>query len=409
MLKNIRTVLGFEFVQQLRKKSFRVSTIVIAVVIAFLVCLPAILAPVIDKTSDSSAVSSTISGGVYCEDDSLKDLLPFSEDQFYDSEEALEAAVSDGTEPIGYVVVDTTHIKTIYANLSVNSSAAGSDILSEILKQAAIGAALEQYDVPLSEYYALQSLQVENETVVLGKDTTAQLVCGFTFVILVYMVILLYGQMVSTNVAREKDNKTMELLITSVSPDALILGKVFALILVILMNLAIFLACAAVPYELLHSYYPEVLKTIISELFSVSELWIYILFFLIGLVLYMFLFAALGSTVSRVEDVSSALTPLMMFIIIGYFLAFMQMSGVDNQVINAVSWFPFFSILMMPIRYANATVGLAGLLVSGAIDVLCAFFMAWVSIRIYRWGSLNYGNKPGLRSVLRQTFRREEQ
>ena len=420
MLKEIATVFRFEFVQQFRKKSFLISTIIIAVLIALGVCLPVICAPLFTGADSgfggtSSGILSGLSagddesghvlpGGVVFEDESLRISLPFADDQIYADEDALEKAIQNGDISIGFVIRDVTHMKTIYASFGINSSTEEANQLSELLRQVAIAQKLEPYGVSAADYQDMESTVIDNETVVLGKDTTSQYIAGLLFVILVYLVILLNGQIVSTSIAREKDNRTMELLITTVRPDALILGKVFALLAVIVITLGLYLACAAVPYELLHTSYPAIVTQVLNLLFSVSQLGIYILYFFIGLVLYMFLYAALGSTVSRVEDVSSALTPLMLFVIIGYFLAFMQMSGMNNSALNAVSWFPFFSILMMPIRYANDTIGFAGLMTSAAIDILCACFMAWVSIRIYRWGSLNYGNKPGLSSVLKAVF-----
>ena len=253
-------------------------------------------------------------------------------------------------------------------------------------------------------YQKIQNQEIHNETVIYGKDTTAQYASAMVFVILVYMVILVYGQVVAAAIAREKDSKTMELLITTTRADSLILGKVFAVIAVVLIALAVYLTAAAVPYLLVKDRYPEAVKEALNSSLNPSMIGIYILFFFIGLVMYLFILAALGSVVSRVEEVSSSLSPVVTMMVVSYALSFVLMTGVDNAVLDGLSWIPFFSVLMMPIRYAYGGIALSGVFVSAAVCVAFTVFLAHVSIRIYRWGTLNYGNKPSLTGVLRQVF-----
>lgn len=396
-MNNLGVVFRFEFMNQTRKKAFRVTAVIIAAVIVFLVLAPALFRSAFEGGDDG------LDGGVVFEDQAYADLLPFDEDHIYGTAEELEDAVKSGKEDIGYVILDPTHIRTIYSNYGVSDEAKSAAVVGA-MKEIYIRQALAQQGVSDEAYQKIQNQEIHNETVIYGKDTTAQYASAMVFVILVYMVILVYGQVVAAAIAREKDSKTMELLITTTRADSLILGKVFAVIAVVLIALAVYLTAAAVPYLLVKDRYPEAVKEALNSSLNPSMIGIYILFFFIGLVMYLFILAALGSVVSRVEEVSSSLSPVVTMMVVSYALSFVLMTGVDNAVLDGLSWIPFFSVLMMPIRYAYGGIALSGVFASAAVCVAFTVFLAHVSIRIYRWGTLNYGNKPSLTGVLRQVF-----
>ncbi len=396
-MNNLGVVFRFEFMNQTRKKAFRVTAVIIAAVIVFLVLAPVLFRSAFEGGDDG------LDGGVVFEDQAYADLLPFDEDHIYGTAEELEDAVKSGKEDIGYVILDPTHIRTIYSNYGVSDEAKSAAVVGA-MKEIYIRQALAQQGVSDEAYQKIQNQEIHNETVIYGKDTTAQYASAMVFVILVYMVILVYGQVVAAAIAREKDSKTMELLITTTRADSLILGKVFAVIAVVLIALAVYLTAAAVPYLLVKDRYPEAVKEALNSSLNPSMIGIYILFFFIGLVMYLFILAALGSVVSRVEEVSSSLSPVVTMMVVSYALSFVLMTGVDNAVLDGLSWIPFFSVLMMPIRYAYGGIALSGVFVSAAVCVAFTVFLAHVSIRIYRWGTLNYGNKPSLTGVLRQVF-----
>lgn len=401
-MHNLGVVFQFEYLQQIKKKAFLVTTIILAAVIVF-----AVLCPVLFRSSfeTSGADENTFDGGVFYKDTAYEDKLPFDEDHVYASRDELEQAVRDGDEPVGYVIEDPTHVQTIYANYGVSEGAA-SDAVLQAMKEIYVQQSLAEQGVSSEVYGEIQSVEIENEDIILGQDTSAQYVAEFVFVIVIYMVIMLYGQMVATNIAREKDSRTMELLITTTRADSLILGKVAAMIAVILTALFVFLLCAAVPYAAVRNQYPETIRLLVSESVNTSLFGVYLLYFLIGLVMYMFLFAALGSVVSKVEDVSSAISPLIMLMLVGYFLAFFEMSGVNTMPVRVLSWVPFFSVLMMPIRYANAAVSTAGLAGSAVVNVLFTCLLAVMSVRIYRFGTLHYGNRIGFLGALKKSLAR---
>ncbi|HQA98569.1 MAG TPA: ABC transporter permease, partial [Clostridia bacterium] len=123
--------------------------------------------------------------------------------------------------------------------------------------------------------------------------------------------------------------------------------------------------------------------------------------------LYLFLYAALGSTVSKMEDLASATGLVQFLFIAGYLLATFAAQMPNSAVAVVGSIIPFTSIMVMPIRFGLVTVPWVEVVAAGVLMLAFVAFFAYLSIKIYRWGSLNYGNKTKLTRIVREALRRE--
>ena len=115
--------------------------------------------------------------------------------------------------------------------------------------------------------------------------------------------------------------------------------------------------------------------------------------------------AALGSTVSRVEDVTSATAVVQFIFIAGYIASTAVMYDPAGMAAVITSLIPFTAVMVMPIRAGMMTVPIAELLISGALMLASLAVFAWLSIKIYRWGSLNYGNKLNMKKLVREVIK----
>ncbi|MGI5888947.1 MAG: ABC transporter permease [Oscillospiraceae bacterium] len=398
-MRNTGIVFSFEYVQQVKKKSFIVSTVIIGIILAVMMTLPAVLGNIIGGSSDVS--TGIIEGGVYYEDSSLQGILPFEAE--YDSEEALDEAVRNGDVSVGYVIVDSLHLKVVYNNYGINSSSQAQSV-SEALRQIYVEQSLADMGVSAEYYQEIASAQVQEETEILGTNTANRYITGMIYVIILYMLIIMYGQMVSVAVAREKDSKAMEILITTSDAKSLIMGKVLGTICAALTAFAFFMVCALVPYALLKDKYSMAVSMMLSQALSADIIFVYVAFFIISLFMYMFIYAALGSLVSKVEDINSAVTPVTMIIIVSYILAFVSLNGIDSTLMRVCSWIPPVSVLLIPMRYSNATISFPMTLLVMAVDILFVVFLAWLSVRIYRLGVLNYGDRIKFGAAIKKAF-----
>ncbi len=400
-MNGLATVFHFEYTQQVRKKAFLVTTILLALVALLAALCPIVFASEFGGRSDDADLAPE--GGVYYQDTSLAGALPFGSGHTYASEDALRNAVKDGTEPVGYIIKDPTHITTYYNNYTTGL-AMGSTVVQSALQQAYVASALASRGVSPDEYEALLATPIEEDRQILGRDSTTQYVTAIVYIVAVYMVVLFFGQTVATAVAREKDSKTMELLITSTRPANLILGKVTGLTCAALTQLAATFAVGGIAYLALRSAYPEEVRGFLAEAFDGSMIGVYLLNFVLALALFMVLYAALGSLVSRVEDVSTAVMPVMLLVIIAYILAFLAADGTANAFVTIGSWIPFFSVFVMPIRFSVGTASWVQIAGSTVLTLACTVALAYVSVRIYRWGTLRYGARVGLVTAIRKAF-----
>jgi ABC-2 type transport system permease protein len=243
---------------------------------------------------------------------------------------------------------------------------------------------------------------------ILGKDAQSSFLLAYILMFAVYMLVIMYGSFVSTSVAREKDSRTMEILITSTKPSALIIGKVFANAVGGLLQLSMILATGIVGYLLNQSNYPEVLRTMLFSGLSWDAIMTFALFTSIGYLLYLFLYASLGSLVSKVEDVGSAVTPITLLFIVAYAIATIGLNAPTNPAVKIGSFVPFTAIMAMPIRYFMTYVPLLDILISLTLMIVTTILLAILSIKIYRLGSLSYGNKLNLVSAVKLILSKED-
>jgi ABC-2 type transport system permease protein len=125
------------------------------------------------------------------------------------------------------------------------------------------------------------------------------------------------------------------------------------------------------------------------------------LFFLLGFILYSTLYAAAGSMVSRIEDVQQAVGPLIFLSMAGYFAAFGGLNDPDAGWVQLLSIIPFFSPYLMPARMLLTSPSIGEVLLALALLAATVVLAIWLASRIYSAGVLLYGQRAGIRSVLR--------
>jgi ABC-2 type transport system permease protein len=212
--------------------------------------------------------------------------------------------------------------------------------------------------------------------------------------ILVYIAILLYGQMVAQGVVEEKASRIVEILLTTIRPWQLMLGKVVGIGLIGLLQLVLTAVAGVVAGVALDAFdFPTSVATGVA-------IWA-VVWFLLGYLAYALLFAALGALVSRQEDVGGVTAPATMAIVLPYVLAISILpSDPDNGFMEVLSLIPFFSPMIMPMRIALdvaptwqvvITVVLTGLLVAGLV---------WFAGRVYRNAVLRMGSRVRLTEAL---------
>ncbi len=417
-MKDFLTVFKFELKTQLLKRSGIVTMVIMMVIVAALTSLPRII-NLFSGSGEPAAVTEDMainagSGGIekagYLapSDEQTQALLVQilgAQAPQYPDRESLEKALADKDIEVGFIVNPDLSYEAVYqdrAMMEDRDTTLGT-ILTGIKKEQA----LISHGLTSTDYAAIEGTKAEGRTTVLGQNSLNSYWITFILMVLVYFIVLMYGSSVSSIIAREKDSRTMEILITSTRPGYLIIGKVAAAGLAALIQFGSIILVAVIGFQLNKTTYPPELLMMVQGSLTPAYVWSYIFFSFFGFILYLFLYAALGSTVSKMEDLASATGLIQFLFVAAYMLATMAAQMPESTVAVVGSIIPFTSIMVMPIRFGLVTVPISQLVLAAVLMLAFVAFFAYLSIKIYRWGSLNYGNKTKLSRIVKEALRRE--
>jgi ABC-2 type transport system permease protein len=222
-----------------------------------------------------------------------------------------------------------------------------------------------------------------------------QIVLGIVAGILIYLALMLSGQAVAQGVVEEKSSRVVELLLATVRPWQLMAGKVLGIGVVGLIQVAVIGIAGIVAGFATGSL------SIQASAAASTIIWL-VVWFLLGFVAYALAFAAVAALVSRQEDVASVVTPVLMFLIIGYVLGVSILPAApDSSLIKVMSLIPLFAPTLMPMRIAMGGVPAWQLIVSvGGIVVLIPL-LVWLAGRIYRNAVVRSGARVRLSDAWR--------
>ena len=304
-----------------------------------------------------------------------------------------------------FVMTGPTSYTYYVNNLSMYDS--NSAIADEVLQQIYQMNAMINGGMTAEQAGEVMSIQITGEVESLGKDQFQNFFYTYIMIFALYMVILLYGQMVATNVATEKSSRAMEVLITSAKPNSMMFGKVLASCIAGLVQLVAVFGSALVFYNLNKSYWGD--NMIVDSIFNIPpELFVYMLvFFILGFLIYAFMFGAVGSTASKLEDINTSVMPITMLFIIAFFVVMFSMASgsIDNTLMTVCSYIPFTSPMAMFTRICMSTVPLYEILISVAILIGSTLGIGFLAAKIYRVGVLMYGTTPKLGAMLKAVWK----
>jgi len=413
-MKQFKHVFEFEFMSLLKKRTVRVTTIILCLIVIVATSVPTI-AKMFRSGNDTSGQSTTTEITVSEErdigvlKDNFSDLaaLVFAGESVHDYQdrEALSEAVNAGEVAFGIIFTSDVSFELLVKDSSLDNY--DLQIVASILQTIKVNNNLIELGIDPLQVMEAQMVSIEAEMTVLGRNSLEGYFIGFGIVFIIYMMIILYGQMVATSVAREKDSRTMELLITSTKPSTLILGKVLANSLFGCLQIALLIAVGIVSFSINRVNYPPEILMFIQGSMDVNTAVIYILFSVTGYVMYLFLYAAFGSLVSRLEDVGNAISPIMVIFVAAYMIASFSMNMPNSTLSIVSSYIPFTALFIMPIRNMLTTVGFMEIAISLGLMILTTYLMIVVSVYIYRMGSLNYGNKVKMGTLIKGIFNKK--
>ncbi len=432
-MSKIGIVIEREYMERVKKKSFIITTILMPLLMLLLMALPAILMSVLDG-SEATVLVVDNSGriGTRLTDTPEVKFRSATPDVTVDS--AMRAQ-SEGM----VLVIPSNIIDSRRGQLKLMSSGPVSIMVESTItnqvNQLVEDARLKEYNIEnldqimesVKSDVSLSTLRTDKEdTEALSSDLSYGLGIGLTFIL--YMFLLIYGQMVMTSIIEEKSNRVLEVVVTSVKPAQLMLGKIVGVALVavtqmvlwgvILVMISGFLLPSLLPADVMsdvtavrmgdmsavsHQDNIEMIQAVASftQVGDIVGLIVLMtLFLVLGFLLYSSIFAAVGSTVDNIQDASQLSSFAVFPIVFGLIFAMLAAADPMGPLAFWSSMFPLTAPMVMVARIP-AGIPAWEIVLSLVLLVISFLAMVWVAGKIYRVGIFMYGKKPSVKEIVK--------
>ena len=420
-MRKFGIVLKYELIEYFSNKSFMIITVLLALAGAVALFLPRFV-----DMSDFTGVQVTGVGKTGKEDapkekdlylyldeagivqeDVLETLFPEVEWRAAKSRAELVAQVGREEQAVsaetpaakaGFVITGETEYEYYVYNKSMTDT--NTYLFDEVMRQLYRISYSARQGWSLEEIQAMYNVPITVSEQVLNKDTGENFWYCYFLVVIVFMLIVMYGQMIAVSVTNEKSNRTIEVLVTSTTPNSLLFGKVIAGAIGGLFQAGLILGAALISYQANRELWGGQLDMFLYV--PVNVLVTFAVFGLGGYLFYAFLYGAMGALVSKTEDVSKSSSGLMIVVMIVYFFSLLQLENVEGPIIKVLSFLPVSSYSTMFARIAMGTVAPWEIVLSFAILGASIFGAGVLGAKIYRMGTLRYGNPIKLTSALKE-------
>ena len=416
-MKRFWTVFEFELLSYVKNKSFVITTILMAVLLGGITFLPRFfdMSGMLgiektnsqeestddgeeDKEKDVTSLGIVDKNGYFADKAILEQAFQDTEFIFMESDTELKQSVEEEKIAAGFYVVDDMNYQYFVLNrdMSDSNQMVFNELLSVIHKQIYC----QEHDLDYETFVADYEAPVQCEEKVLGKDAADNFWYCYALVIIIFMVIIMYGVMIATSVTTEKSNRSIEVLVTSVDSKYLLFGKVFAGAAAVIVQLTLILGAALAGYGINHEVWGNKLDILLD--IPANVLAAFAVFGIGGFLFYAFLYGAMGALVSKTEDINKSSGSLQMVIMLVYFAVLFQLENPDGIIMKVCSYLPFSSYSAMFVRIGMGKVAFWEVCISVVILVISILFTGWLAAKIYRMGTLRYGNPIKLGNALKE-------
>lgn len=432
MKNNTLIVIQREFMTRVSKKSFVLLTILMPFIFAALIVVPLWLSTIKDDTQRTVVVV----------DRTARYLSAFKDDKSYRFVPApamLPEHRSDTADVEAVVNIEGDLSKNpkavkIYSRKEVSADLLSyvTNVLNEQVRRDKLSAynvqGLDKIIEDVQSTLEVSTVKWNDEGEESSSNTGIAIAAGFLFTFMIYMFVMSYGGMVMQSVMEEKTNRIVELMVSSIKPFQLMMGKIvgvamvgFVQLLIWGVMLAVILGICSVAFGLdatavaeaqgamaagaqgnmptLDAADNEMLTALLNLPFA--ELGVmFVLYFVGGYLLYASFFAAVGASINAQEDSSQFIMPVVLIMIFGLYAAMYSVENTDGPLAFWASMFPLTSPIVMMVRIPFDVPLWQELLSLGLLYGTATLFV-WFSAKIYRVGILMYGKKPSLREMLK--------
>ncbi len=417
-MKKLFTVLKFEFNKNVGSKPFKIMTLLAVVAIAGLLSFPMIKdnffsddeeKPVSQDEIDIIGVNND---SLY-DDDTIMErmgyVFPESEvKKVTADEDEAKALVKDEEYQFILIIDDIDSYTLVTQPTSINDNL--TYMIDELLLSEYKTHLLVDKGLSLQESQEVLTAHLDAKVVETGKNQGVSFFYTYILVFGLYMVIIIYGQLVATSVASEKSSRAMEVLITTVHPVKMMFGKVLGTGFAALSQVLAIVLTGTVFYNINSEYWG--MNGLVNTIFNIpaETVAISIVMFVLGFFVYAFLYAAIGSLASRVEDINTSVLPITFVSIASFMLVMFSMTtgNINSVLMKVCSWFPLTSPFALLVRASMTDLSMFEILGAIITLLITSVIIGYIAALIYKMGVLLYGKPPKITELFKLLKKKEQ-
>jgi hypothetical protein len=409
-MKQFFTIFKHELAQYFKNKVFVITTLILILAVSGYLFAPRV-GEFLNKSKNTESSEEKKSEVLVKSDNvDLEKLLPAISASFpqqnvkitKDSVDEIKKQIKDQSVEFAFVLSPDLKSYTYLANVSALLDP-NLNTMDNLLKTLYSHAYLKKHGLNDTQIAEVQNPNITHTIESISEDGTKNFWYAYVMVFVLYLVIMMFGQKVAMSVVTEKTSRAMEVLITSASPVALMFGKILASSVAGIFQIATIFGSAFISYNINKSYFET--NAVINTLFNfpASLVGYLLIFFFLGFLIYSFLFGAMASTVSKIEDLSSVVMLIQIIFVAGFVVSTNAMTSgdVNSELMKGLSLFPLTSPMAMFTRIAMSEVPGFEILLSVAFLILATTLIGYIAAKIYRVGVLMYGTRPTLAKIIK--------
>lgn len=400
-MKKFGVIFQYELMNYIKNKSYVITTVIIALVAGIIMFVPNFIDigsvtgenknDVSDENSGADSDSTIL---VYDKSGMVTD-ISFIQNFYHDDaikkasgENELVDKVKADEVSAGFVVNSLTDYDYYVYNQSMTDD--NQVVFTQVMTVLNQMVYCQKNGIDYASLTQAFNPQIDCHENILGKDMGSNYWYCYGLVMIIFMIIIMYGSMVATSVTQEKSNRTMEVLVTSVDTNLLFFAKVLAGAVAALIQSAVMLGTVLISYKINQDKWGGMLNMVLD--IPANVLVVFGLFGIGGFLFYTFIYGAMGALVSKTEDINKSAGGVQMVIMIVYFITLASLTDVDGIMIKVTSFLPVSSYSAMFARVAMGSVNTWEIVVSFIILVASIVVVGIIGAKIYRMGTLRYGN-----------------
>lgn len=399
-MHNLQTVFSFEVIRTLKKKTFWITALSFPLIMSLVFGIIFLSNQATEdavKNMEKQQYSTRVLDDSGLINDAM--LTAVGIEKATDRQTGIDAVKNGSTDAFFYYPKDITKGIEVY----------GKDVgMFQNGRYDAVAKALLEQSVN-------QNIDANTRTVISGKtsvsftiykdgavyDPIMQMIAPGFFLVLFYFLIAMFGGQAINSTTEEKENRVIEMLLTTVEARTVIIGKILALVVLALIQAVLFIAPVVIAYAFLHNQLAMPALDLSAIPLDWARIGVAALIFIASFMLFIGLLVAIGAATPTAKEAGSFIGIVMVLIFGPLYAASLFISSPGNPLVQALSYFPFTAPIPLLLRNAAGTITWPEVTIGLIVLTVTAVVIVRIAVRIFRFGALEYSRRLSFQEIIR--------